>query len=759
LRKPQAFTDLAVMKHRYLWILFFGFCSALQPVAAQVAAGPEPLPASIQPVKDAYFGTDVIDAYRWLEDGERPDAQEWYQAQYNYAEQTLHRLLSRNAMLARLKELTQESPYRIRSIQRVGNRFFYLKRRAGSTVWALAMRDGLDGIDKQLIDPSVGPLAAVSAPEIASMAISPDGHYLAYELTWGEAENNKVRVFDIKTNKHLGETISQAHLTPQAWLADNRSFLYNKVSAKSSLQLYLSQVSAKPGTDRLVFGDAFAPAGASIITLHASGGSVCANSPWIMASVTATGSTSAAIYVAPLTAIKQKTLPWKRITGLEDQVSTVHLQGTILFGLSTRDAPAGRVLRTSLETPNWAAAVPVLVPDSPTELQSMYSAGDGIYVLGRDGSASRLWQLPLQTGVKTFENTPPKLVPLPEGSAVAEIATEARQPGVFLILHSWIAAPLTYRWSSGPELIETDLQPAGDYDIPDHLATIELKVRSADGVQIPLTMIYRRGLKLNSHNPTLLTAYGAFGRALVPEYDPSELAWIERGGVLAIAHVRGGGEYGEAWHHAGRADKKPAGWQDLVACAQHLIDQHYTTAERLALEGSEAGSIVVAGAMTEKPELFQAVLLDRPLTDLVRYQSKKNAAVEALEYGSLQLESGFRSRLVMSPYHRIKEREHYPATLVVTAPATTPEDVDWQAGKLVAHLQGAARVHKPILLRAEPWAGDAETLRQQAFERKADQLSFLLWQMDNASFQPIVLAKRKRVSKSRPTAISSSRRR
>ncbi len=746
------------MKHRYFWLLLFGFYSTAQFATAQLAAGPEPLPASVQPVKESYFGTDVTDSYRWLEDGERPDTQEWYQAQYTYADQTLHRLLSRNAMLARLKELTQESPYRIRKLQRVGGRFFFLKRRAGSSVWTLAMRDGLDGIDKQLIDPSVGPLAAISPPTISEMAVSPDGHYLAYELTWGEPENNKVRVFDTKTGKHLGETIVQAHINPLAWLSDNRSLIYNKVSSKSSLQLFLSQVGAKPGTDKLIFGDTFAPSGATAASLKADGGALAAGSPWITAQIRVAGSPNAAIYVAPLTSLKQKTLPWKRVAGLEDQVSAIHLQGTLLFGLSTHDAPAGRVLRTSLETPNWLSAVPVLVPESPTELQALNSAADGMYVLGRDGSASRLWQLPLQTGVKTFENTTPKLVPLPEGSSVAELVTEARLPGIFLILHSWIAAPLTYRWSSGPELIEADLQPAGDYDIPDHLATIELKVRSADGVQIPLTMIYRRGLKLNSHNPTLLTAYGAFGKTLVPEYDPSELAWIERGGVLAVAHVRGGGEYGEAWHHAGRADKKPTGWQDLVACAQHLIDQHYTTAERLALEGADAGSVVVAGAMMEKPELFQAVLLDRPLTDLVRHQPKTSAIAEIAEYGSLQSESGFRGRLIMSSYLRIKEREHYPATLIISRPNNSPEEVDWHAGKMVAALQGAARAHKPVLLRAEPPADDAESARQLVFEKRADQLSFLLWQMDNAAFQPIVLAKRKRVTKSRPTAISSSRR-
>ncbi len=762
------------MKNRYLYLLLFTFSvlgAAPRPGAAQPGSPPGPPPA--RPVTDSYFGTDVKDDFRWLEDGERPDAQEWYQAQGTYATTTLRQLLSRGKMLARLQELTQESPYRIKGLQRVGKNFVFLKRRANSDTWTLALREGINGLDKQLVDPSAGALAAISPPTIVSFAASPDAHYVAYELSWGDPLTNRVRVLDTRTAKHVGDIIEHAHLTPTAWLPDGRSFIYNYASAEASNRLYLStvpvaatpakgkgkgkvKVVAKGGVkappDRLIFGDAYsppAPGGGDV--LLARGGRV--GPDWVAAYVGPSRVAHAAIYVAPAASLTQKTIPWQRVATLDDEVHAIYLHGTLVYGLTMRNYLRGRLVRTGIDAPDWDKATAVLLPEEPVELQALQTAADGLYVLGRDGSASRLWKVPHPTGVKTFDAVVPVPVPLPEGSAVAEFATDPQMPGVYINLHSWIAAPLTYSWVSGNELTETDLQPAGDYDIPDHLATIELKVKSPDGVAIPLTLIYRRGLKLNARNPTLLTAYGAYARTLMPEYDPQDLAWIERGGVRAIAHVRGGGEYGAAWHVAGRADTKPAGWQDLLACAQHLINQQYTSAERLALEATGAGTILAANALLEKPDLFQAVLLNAPLTDLVRYPSPAaQAAADVIEFGNVSTEVGFRARLIMSTAYRVRERKTYPATLLLAAPGATPEAVDWQAGKLAAALQNAARTPSPVLLRTEPFPTDPDHARQLGFERRADQLSFLLWHMDNAAFQPVVLAKRKHKARpARPT--------
>ncbi len=224
--------------------------------------------------------------------------------------------------------------------------------------------------------------------------------------------------------------------------------------------------------------------------------------------------------------------------------------------------------------------------------------------------------------------------------------------------------------------------------------------------------------------------------------------------MRAIAHVRGGGEYGPEWARAGRADAKPTGWQDLLACAQHLIDQQYTCADRLALDGTGAGAVVVSAALLEKPELFQAALLDQPITDLVRYQPIEDADLANTEFGSLASEAGFRARFVASPYHHVRERGRYPATLLLAAPGASPEAVDWQAGKLAAALQNV-RSPRAVLLRTEAVAEDADAARLAAFERRADQLSFLLWQMENASFQPIVLAKRKHKSRPAPKRVAT----
>jgi prolyl oligopeptidase len=255
-------------------------------------------------------------------------------------------------------------------------------------------------------------------------------------------------------------------------------------------------------------------------------------------------------------------------------------------------------------------------------------------------------------------------------------------------------------------------------------------VPSHDGVPIPLTIIHRRGLKLNSSNPTYMIGYGSYAATLDPGFDNVYVPWFEAGGVLAYAHVRGGGEFGEAWHKAGSKDKKPNTWLDFIACAKFLIDQKYTSPAHLAGGGTSAGGILIGRAITERPDLFAAALISVGTTDMLRAEYQMNGPANVVEFGTTKDKTSFEQLYEMSAYHHVNDGVQYPAVLLSTGMKDPNVDV-WQPGKMAARLQAVSRGDRPVLLRVDPEAGHDQwgSTRGQIQELRADQITFLLWQL------------------------------
>jgi prolyl oligopeptidase len=282
----------------------------------------------------------------------------------------------------------------------------------------------------------------------------------------------------------------------------------------------------------------------------------------------------------------------------------------------------------------------------------------------------------------------------------------------------------------------TTLQPAGKFDQPTGMEVKEVKVKSHDGTMVPLTLVYRKGLKRDGSNLVWLEGYGAYGVTLNPYFDPRMLAWLERGGILATAHVRGGGEFGEAWHVAGQKQTKANTWKDFVACAQYLIDQKYTTPQRLAGEGTSAGGILIGGAITERPDLFGAALINVGCADMLRQETTTNGVPNIPEFGTSKDADGFKALMAMSPYHRVKDGTAYPAVLLTTG-MNDPRVDAWQPAKLAARLQAASTSQKPVLLRVDYAGGHGfGASREQQLTKTADQMAFLFWQLGSPEFQP-----------------------
>jgi prolyl oligopeptidase len=279
------------------------------------------------------------------------------------------------------------------------------------------------------------------------------------------------------------------------------------------------------------------------------------------------------------------------------------------------------------------------------------------------------------------------------------------------------------------------LQPAGPFDAPEDIESEEVQVPAPDGTLIPLSIVHQRGLKLDGSNPVLLNGYGAYGSSLDANFDPIYLAWLERGGVLAFAHVRGGGEYGDDWHKAGQKLTKPNTWHDFIACAEYLVEKKYTTPARLAGEGESAGGILIGRSITERPDLFAAALIEVGFTDALRGELEQDGPGEIPEWGTVKDPDGFKGLYEMSAYAHVKDGTPYPAVMLTTG-RNDPRVAPWESDKMTARLQAATTSGKPILLRVDYDAGHGigSTKTQQEREM-ADEWSFLFWQFGDARFQ------------------------
>jgi prolyl oligopeptidase len=286
------------------------------------------------------------------------------------------------------------------------------------------------------------------------------------------------------------------------------------------------------------------------------------------------------------------------------------------------------------------------------------------------------------------------------------------------------------------QVTDTKLQPAGPYDNPADLEAVEVKIPSYDGTLVPLSIVQRKGLKLDGSNPTFLFGYGSYGFSQNPFFVPLMLAWHERGGIGAICHVRGGGEYGEEWHLAGKGPTKPNTWRDFIACAQYLVDKKYTSPARLAGVSGSAGGITIGRAITERPDLLGTALIGAGCSDMLRQETTANGVPNIPEFGSTKTEEGFKALYGMSAYHHIKDRTAYPAVLLDTG-INDPRVDSWQMAKMAARLQAASTSGKPVLLRVDYEAGHGVgSTEKQIQEELADEWSFLLWQFGVPEFQP-----------------------
>jgi len=707
-------------------------------VAASVALAQSPPAAPpVRNVTDTYFGVAVADPYRYMEDMKNAEVAAWMKAQADYANATFKRIPGRDELYNEIEKRGDAVAARVLSVQRVGDKVYYLKRLANENIPKLYVRDGYAGPERLLVDPELVKNDDGTHSSIDYYQPSPDNRYVATGISPAGSEASVLRIVDVASGKPLADTIDRAQYAAPSWLPDGR-LMYSRLQKLGpdspitdkyqNQRVYVHTIGEDPDRDVALFGAGVSPR-VKVDPTELVVATWAPGSRYVAALVINGVQRELRIHVAPVASLDGAKTPWTTVTTRDDDVNDFALAGDDLYLMSHKGTPRFKVLRTPLAKPSVATAQ-VVLPAGASVVTGIVAAGDAIYVRKMNAGMSELWRLPRATHK-------PERIALPYAGDIDSMSTDPRRRDIVFDFGGWTRSGAIYAYDpANHKLIDTKLQPQGPYDSPADLESREVLVKAADGTSVPLSLVYKKGIKLDGSNPTILYGYGAYGISMTPFYRPTYLPWFDRGGVLAVAHVRGGGEYGEDWYKGGYKATKPNTWRDAIACAEWLVANKWTSTDKLSIMGGSAGGIFVGRAITERPDLFGAAVGQVPVSDMMRAESSSNGVPNIPEFGTVKTEEGFKALYAMSPYHWVKDGVKYPAVLLTTG-INDPRVDAWEAAKMAARLQAASTSGKPVLLRIDYEAGHGfGTTKKQGYAERADTFAFLFREAGVKPFAP-----------------------
>ena len=639
-------------------------------------------------VVDTLHGEAVPDPFRWLEDGNAPETRLWTAQQNAYTEAHLASIPARDRIRRRLEQLLAigvlSAPTPVRG------RYIYLRRDGSQNQPVLYLRMGVDGPDRVAVDPNVLNQAGTTA--LDWFFPSKDGRFLAYGLSDNGSEESVLHVLDLDADTHLPDRIPRMRAASVAWVPDSTGFYYTRYPAPGEVPpseeqyhraIYFHRLGSDPAADQLVFKPAKKE--------HWPGVSVSPDGRWLLVTVARTFDETD-LYIQDL-ASGGGLVPVARDLHATFEGEIAHGR---LFLRTNLEAPTYRLYAVNPEQVERRAWHEIIPPRAEAVLETVAIARERLALGYLERASSRLRITDLG-GALIQEVALPTLGSLFGGGAEWD-GTE-----LFYGLSSYTLPPTVFRMelntgaTSVWKRVEADVDPA-KYEVR------QVSYASRDGTPISMFLVHQSGLKREGNNPTYLTGYGGFNISMTPSFSRSLLLWLEHGGVAAIPNIRGGGEYGESWHQAGMLATKQNSFDDFIGAAEWLIQEGYTRSDRLAAAGGSNGGLLVGAALTQRPDLFRAVLVQVPLLDMLRYHNFLIARLWIPEYGSADDAEQFRWLRAYSPYHHVKAGVPYPAVLLATAESDTRVD-PMHARKMAARLQAATTADRPILLRLEARAG------------------------------------------------------
>jgi len=694
--------------------------------------------APVAPVTERHFGVTVVDRYRYLEDARDPRTIAFFRAQATYATTRLAAIGPLRTAFGRRIASLDRSSTSVGSIVRVGDRYFYERQDPHDETPRLFMRDATSTAEPHLL---VDPTRQVARSEhgrrthatIDWFVPSLDGRRVVYGISTGGSEASILHIVTTE-GRDYAETIDRARFGATGWLPDGSGFFYIRLprtteatpvtEREQRMRCYIHRLGENPRNDRAVFGwqvDSRIPfAPDDIPQLQ-----VTAGSPYVIATIAHGVKNEVTLYAEPLSALSTDHPAWVKVADVADAVTAYDVRDTTIYLLSHRGASTFRLIATDLRHPDLAQAREIIRPGHAV-LAQIGVAADALYTRLLDGGIGRLSRIPFDAESLDAST---RILPLPsEGSLLGPI-TDPRVVGATIGLTGWTRSLLWYQ-TDGHRLVDTRLKRRSPIDTSAY-TSIETFARSADGTSIPLSIVFKRGMPLDGSHPTYLEGYGAYGVTLDPYFSTTRMAWLERGGIYAVAHVRGGGEYGEGWHRAAMRTEKMRSIEDYLACARYLIAHGYTSPRHLGGEGTSAGGIVIGGAITRAPQLFGAALDVVGVSDALRSEFSANGPGNTPEFGSVRNAQEFRTLLAIDAYQQVRDHTAYPAVLLITG-INDPRVPSWELAKFAARLQRATSSKRPILLRIDRDGGHGflAASRSQGERLLTDEYAFLWQQLD-----------------------------
>ncbi|HYG64270.1 MAG TPA: prolyl oligopeptidase family serine peptidase [Thermoanaerobaculia bacterium] len=685
------------------------------PAAPQTSELPAPPPTRQEDFKEVLHGVEIADPYRWLEDQQSPETRRWIEAQNRYTRSLLDPLPFREAIRRRLTELWRVDTTSIPVEERAG-RYLFFKKKAEEELATLYLRRGLDGKDEAILDPRS--LSADLSVTADPMELSRDGRRLIYGLRRGGEDEMELRVLDLDTRRDLPDRFPRGLYRGVAWKPDGSGFYYNLQSRETGTLTRFHKLGAAPADDAEVFGRGLGR------DVWAGVSEVSDDGRFVLFDV-GHGWSYNDLYLQDLTAGG----PPRLVTpGLKATLDVQFAGGRLLAMTDWQKpdgAPNGRIVAIDPRDPapeKWRE----IVPAGPDALQGFAVAGGKLFVHSLRDVTSRI-------RIFSLDGKPEGEVPLPGPGSVGILQARADGGEVFFGFQSFTVPPVVYRYDVAARRVDTWAQDRPPFQ-PALFETRQVWYTSKDGTRVPMFLVHRKGLEPNGQLPTRLYGYGGFRSSQRPFFSVTNAFWIEQGGVYALANIRGGSEFGEDWHRAGMLEKKQNVFDDFIAAAEWLVANRYTNPAKLAIEGGSNGGLLVGAALTQRPDLFRAVVCRFPDLDMIGYRRFENNNPPALqEYGDASKPEHFKFLLAYSPYQKVKPGTKYPAVLLTTGDNDTRVP-PLQARKMTARLQAATASGiasgRPVLLLYDTVAGHAGgRTAGKVIEDSTLELAFVAWQL------------------------------
>lgn len=714
------------MKNLILFLLFLN--------SMTLYAQPKPPASKTVDSTDTYFGVTYKDPYRWLENIKSPEVEGWFKQQANYSNSILNKISGRDELIAELKMLDKLQPPRISDVDYENGRVFYRKTMPGEAVGKLYFREGTNGKEQLLFDP----LVYIKGKTLSIQSFKPsyDGKKVLIAYATQGAEVATLKVLDVDTKQFLKDSIYPVYAA-LSWTFDNKSFFYGwlktddnkdpkaRLNTKTKLHVL--------GEDNTADQDFFSNESYPDLKIDSRVYPFAVlNKDYKNYIIAGESSVQPEFeyYYAPIEQLKSGKINWQILcTPADKLVRGLETIDDQTYAITYNQAKNYKLVAIKREHPDWANAITIAAEKPDQTLESITRSKDFLFLTYSDGINNHLSKYDPHTKKITS-------VKLPYSGIINIYCPDHQSNNCIVHITSWNKPITEFNYNAAADTFAPGIfnKPPNYPDVYKNLLVKEVQVKGHDGTMVPLTIIYKKGIKLDGSNVCLMDSYGAYGVSGTPHFSTRENALAVKGVVVAIPHVRGGSEKGEAWYRAGYKTTKPNTWKDFISCAEYLIANGYTSANKLGGTGTSAGGILISRAITERPDLFAAAICNVGWANAMRIEFSASGPANIPEFGTVKDSTECKALYAMDGVQHVVTGTKYPAVICVGG-WNDPRVVAWEPGKFAAALQNASSSGKPVLMKVNYDNGHFTEDKSVTYANFADQYAFVLWQCGHPDFK------------------------